>query len=235
MLERRFDDPYEGTMNNTDRPDPDQFSSPPCYMHELDPAYFGLDQHSSGTDVARWRKAERKRLLAQRLALPPATRADHARNIAEHLDALIGNPAGRIVSGYWPIRGEPDLRLWLDELNRRGAQTALPVVVAEAAPLVFRLWRRGDSLARGVWNIPVPVNGNEVQPDIALAPLVGFDGACYRLGYGGGFFDRTLAQLPASTIAIGVGYAEAELATIYPQPFDIPMHHIVTERGVRTR
>jgi 5,10-methenyltetrahydrofolate synthetase len=222
-------------MTGNDRPESDQYSSPPCYMHELDPAYFGLDQGSAGVDVARWRKAERKRLLAQRLALTPQTRADHARQIAERLDALIGDPAGRIVSGYWPIRGEPDLRLWLDELSRRGAQTALPVVVAKAAPLVFRLWRSGDGLARGVWNIAVPVNGKEVQPDIALAPLVGFDAQCYRLGYGGGFFDRTLAQLPASTIAIGVGYAEAEIATIYPQPFDIPMRHIVTERGVRTR
>ncbi|HEX5957382.1 MAG TPA: 5-formyltetrahydrofolate cyclo-ligase [Hyphomicrobiaceae bacterium] len=211
------------------------YASPPCYMHEVDPAYFGLSPQSTGADVARWRKAERKRLLAQRLEMSAETRADHAREIADRLDALIGNPAGRIVGCYWPIRGEPDLRLWLDELNRRGAQTALPVVVAKSAPLVFRLWRRGDQLERGVWNIPVPVNGKEVQPDISLAPIVGFDSQCYRLGYGGGFFDRTLAQLPPTTLAIGVGYADAEIATIYPQPFDIPMRHIVTERGVKTR
>jgi 5-formyltetrahydrofolate cyclo-ligase len=222
-------------MSNSDPPDSDQYASPPCYMHELDPAYFGLSPQIARADVARWRRAERDRLIAQRLALSPAARADCARKIAERLDAVIGDPAGRIVSAYWPIRGEPDLRLWLDELHRRGAQTALPVVVAKAAPLVFRLWRQGDSIARGVWNIPVPTKGKEVRPDIALAPLVGYDAGCYRLGYGGGFFDRTLAQLPASTVAIGVGYAEAEIATIYPQPFDIPMRHIVTERGVRTR
>ena len=222
-------------MSNSDPRDSDQYSSPPCYMHELDPAYFGLSPQTAGADVARWRRAERNRLIAQRLALPSAARADCARKIAERLDVLIGDPAGRIVSAYWPIRGEPDLRLWLDELHRRGAQTALPVVVAKAAPLVFQLWRRGDSLARGVWNIPVPAKGKEVRPDIALAPLVGYDAGCYRLGYGGGFFDRTLAQLPASTIAIGVGYADAEIATIYPQPFDIAMRHNVTEGGVRTR
>jgi 5,10-methenyltetrahydrofolate synthetase len=224
-------------MSNSDRPDPDQYSSPPCYMHEIDPAYFGLGPATdpAHADVARWRKAERKRLLAQRMALAPSVRADHVRQISQRLDALIGDPAGRIVSAYWPIRGEPDLRLWLAELHDRGAQTALPVVVDKAAPLVFRLWRRGDNLARGVWNIPVPASGKEVQPDIALAPLVGFDAGCYRLGYGGGFFDRTLARLPASTIAIGVGYAEAEIATIYPQPFDIPMRHILTERATRTR
>ena len=162
-------------------------------------------------------------------------RADHARAIARGLEALIPNPAGLVVGAYWPIRGEPDLRAWFAELRGRGAQTALPVVVAKGAPLVFRLWRQGDKLERGVWNIPVPVDGPEVTPHVTLAPVVGFDAACYRLGYGGGFFDRTLAQLPPSTVAIGVGYAGAEIPTIYPQPFDIPMRHIVTERETRTR
>jgi 5,10-methenyltetrahydrofolate synthetase len=206
-------------------------------MHELDPAYFGLPPRtgSAAGDVARWRTAERKRLLAQRLSVPASMRTGHAEQIARHLDALIGDPRGRIVSGYWPIRGEPDLRGWLGELQRRGARTALPVVVVKGMPLVFRLWKQGERLERGVWNIPVPVDGEVVEPDIALAPLVGFDAQCYRLGYGGGYFDRTLARLPPSAMAIGVGYAEAEIATIYPQPFDIPMRHIVTERGLKTR
>jgi 5,10-methenyltetrahydrofolate synthetase len=224
-------------MTGNDRPEPDQYASPPCSMHELDPAYFGLppERGTAGSDVARWRTAERKRLLAQRLALTAATRAEHAQQIARHLDALIGDPAGLIVSAYWPIRGEPDLRAWLGELQRRGARTALPIVVTKGAPLVFRLWRQGDRLERGVWNIPVPVDGEPVEPHIALAPVVGYDAGCYRLGYGGGYFDRTLARLPASTVGIGVGYADAEIATIYPQPFDIPMRHIATERGTRTR
>jgi 5-formyltetrahydrofolate cyclo-ligase len=224
-------------MSSSDPSESDQYSSPPCYMHELDPAYFGLGPAADRTsvDVARWRKAERKRLLEQRLALAPEVRADHAREIARRLHELIRDPAGLIVGAYWPIRGEPDLRAWLEELRSRGARTALPVVVAKGAPLVFRLWRQGDKLERGVWNIPVPANGEEVRPHVTLAPVVGYDAGCYRLGYGGGFFDRTLAQLPASTVAIGVGYAEAEIATIYPQPFDIPMRHIVTESGTRTR
>jgi 5,10-methenyltetrahydrofolate synthetase len=223
-------------MNDSDPPESDQYSSPPCYMHELDPAYFGLRSETHpGADVARWRKAERKRLIAQRLATTPEARADHARQIGQRLDALIGNTPDLVVGGYWPIRGEPDLRGWLEALQRRGIRTALPVVVAQGEPLVFRLWRQGDRLERGVWNIPVPADGQEVKPHITLAPVVGFDAGCYRLGYGGGFFDRTLAHLPASTVAIGVGYAEAEIATIYPQPFDIPMRHIVTERDTRTR
>jgi 5-formyltetrahydrofolate cyclo-ligase len=224
-------------MSSSDPSESDQYSSPPCNMHELDPAYFGLGPAADRTsvDVARWRKAERKRLIDQRLALAPEVRADRARGIARRLDALIRDPAGLIVGAYWPIRGEPDLRAWLDELRSRGAQTALPVVVAKGAPLVFRLWRQGDKLERGVWNIPVPGSGQEVTPHVTVAPVVGYDAGCYRLGYGGGFFDRTLAQLPLTTLAIGIGYAEAEIATIYPQPFDIPMRHIVTDRETRTR
>jgi 5-formyltetrahydrofolate cyclo-ligase len=224
-------------MSISDPSEPDQYSSPPCYMHELDPAYFGLGPAADRTsvDVARWRKAERKGLIEQRLALAPEVRADRAREIARRLDALIGDAAGLIVGAYWPIRGEPDLRVWLEELRTRGVQTALPVVVAKGAPLVFRLWRPGDKLERGVWNIPVPADSPDVTPHVTLAPVIGYDAGCYRLGYGGGFFDRTLAQLPPATVSIGVGYAEAEIATIYPQPFDIPMRHIVTERETRAR
>lgn len=219
-------------MNDND-PALKSYASPPCLMHEIDPDYLGLPM--SPKAVARWRRPERGRLIAQRLALATSVRADYSGRIAQRLDTVIGNPAGQIVSAYWPIRGEPNLLRWLEDLQRRGARTALPVVVAKATPLTFRLWRQGDNLIRGVWNIPVPAEGAEVQPNIVIAPIVGFDAACYRLGYGGGFFDRTLAALPASTIAIGVGYAQAAIPTIHPQPFDIPMRYIITEDAIMTR
>ncbi|MEP4420404.1 MAG: 5-formyltetrahydrofolate cyclo-ligase, partial [Nitratireductor sp.] len=114
---------------------------------------------------------------------------------------------------------------------RRGGTLALPVVVEKAAPLVFRDWRPGMKLEKGVWNIPVPPAAPAVIPDIVISPVVGFDPANYRLGYGGGFFDRTLAALPARPTVIGVGYAAAAIATIYPQPHDIAMDFIVTEAG----
>ena len=86
---------------------------------------------------------------------------------------------------------------------------------------------------RGVWNIPVPrANAKIVLPDVVIAPLVGFDPSCYRLGYGGGFFDRTLAVLHTAPRVFGVGYSQAALATIYPQPHDIPMDVVVTEDQV---
>lgn len=224
------------TAMTSDDDEPHGYASPACSMHEIDPAYFGLipPPEPPDIDLVPWRKSERGRLIAARLAVNAATRAAHARRIARHLDELIGDPAGLVIGAYWPFRGEPDLRKWFEKLRGLQAVTALPVVTASRAPLVFRAWRNGDRLARGVWNIPVPAAGDALQPDIVIAPLVGFDAGCYRLGYGGGFFDRTLAMLPPTTLAIGVGYDQAAMATIHPQTFDIPMRHIVTESGIRT-
>jgi len=215
-----------------------QVASPPCFLHEVDPSYSGLSATPpplSGRELADWRKQERARLIARRSALSTHVRAANSRRICETLNAVVGSPAGRIISAYWPFRGEPDLRPWLDAVRRRGAVTALPVVVAKGAPLVFRQFSAGDRLVRGVWNIPIPADGEEVIPDIVIAPVVGFDSACYRLGYGGGFFDRTLAALPKPALAIGVGYDHASLATIHPQRYDVPMRMVITELGVVSR
>ncbi len=179
--------------------------------------------------IMRWRKDERARLIEARLAVPAARRAEMAAAIGAGLDALIGDPAGRLLSFYWPFRGEPDLRGWAASFVARGGRTALPVVVEKAAPLVFREWKQGEPLEKGVWNIPIPASGPAVVPDIAIAPLVGFDRERYRLGYGGGFFDRTLASLRTKPMVIGIGYAASELSTIHPLPHDVAMDAIVTE------
>ena len=92
-------------------------------------------------------------------------------------------------------------------------------------------WQTGEALSRGVWNIPIPAERRPCVPDIVISPVVGYDPACYRLGYGGGFFDRTLAALPARPRVIGIGYSSARLRTIHPQAHDIPMDLIVTEAG----
>lgn len=208
------------------------YASPPCFMHELGPEYLGLPPEADKqqqTDVARWRKAERARLVAARLAVPVATRRRHDLAIAAGLDRLLGDVAGLVVAVYWPFRGEPDLRFWMKSVRARGGSCALPVVVARAQPLIFRHWQPGVKLARGVWNIPIPAEGEAVTPDIVIAPVVGFDPASYRLGYGGGFYDRTLAALPKHPHTVGVGYSVAAIATIYPQPTDIPMDAVLTE------
>lgn len=213
---------------------PGSFASPACFLHEVDPAYSGLPgplDLQAWTDVNRWRKAERERLIAARLDVPAETRAGWAEAIAAGVLAEIGDVEGRIVSAYWPFRGEPDLRPFMEEVARRGGRTALPVVVEKGRPLAFHLWQAGEALARGVWNIPVPAEQRPCMPDVVIAPVVGYDPACYRLGYGGGFFDRTLASLSARPRVIGVGYGAARVPTIYPQMHDIPMDLIVTEAG----
>jgi len=186
-------------------------------------------------DLTQWRKSERDRLIKERLALSVDTRKQNSDRIAGHLDQAIGNVSGRVVSGYWPFRGEPDLREWLERLDSRGGRCALPVVVKAREPLLFRIWRSGDKLERGVWDIPVPAAGEEVSPDVVIAPLVGYDRGLYRLGYGGGFFDRTLAAMRKRPLIIGVGYSAFKMETIHPEPYDIPMDKIVTEIGIVAR
>ena len=181
--------------------------------------------------VMTWRKTERRRLIDGRMELANETRLDHAAAIAATLEELIESADGLTVSAYWPIRGEPDLRPLTRWIIANGGRFALPVVIARAQPLIFRTWRPGEAMERGVWNIPVPSNGPEVIPDVVISPLVGFDAGCFRLGYGGGFYDRTLASLKRRPRVIGVGYEMARMATIHPQTHDIAMDVIVTERG----
>ena len=206
-----------------------EFASPPCLMHEFD---LVSGERVVDRDVVRWRKAERERLIGLRLAIPAARRKRLSAKIIEHLDEALGDITGLTVSGYWAFQGEPDLRPWMEVLEQRGALCALPVVVQRRAPLVFRSWRAGEALEPGVWNIPVPAGGLHVTPDIVIAPVVGFDPAGYRLGYGGGFFDRTLAAMPRQTRFVGVGYARQAIRTIYPQDHDVAMDVVVTEGGI---
>ncbi|MBB4186565.1 5-formyltetrahydrofolate cyclo-ligase [Sinorhizobium terangae] len=209
---------------------PATFASPPCLMHELDPAYAGLSS-DPGTcaDVKRWRKSERARLIAQRLAMSPGVRAACETQIVSRVLAEIGDVRGLVVSVYWPFRGEPDLRPLMRQIADDGGQCALPVVVEKGQPLEFHLWRPGDKLVRGIWNIPVPAEHVSLTPDIVVAPVVGFDPSCYRLGYGGGYYDRTLARMAAKRRVLGVGFAQSRIRTIYPQLHDIRMDVVVTE------
>ena len=204
-------------------------ASPPCFMHELDPAWLGLPL--SWEEVRAWRRAERERLIACRAAVPVLERRARDLLITNHLRAALPDLASRHIGFYWPFKGEYDPRPLVRALHREGARLALPVVVQRARPMEFRPWRPRMRLAKGVWDILVPAEGPAVQPDTLLVPLVGFDARGYRLGHGGGYYDRTLAALPRRPLAVGIGFESLRLPTIHPQPHDIPMDMIVTERG----
>jgi 5-formyltetrahydrofolate cyclo-ligase len=184
--------------------------------------------------VKLWRRGERERLIALRQGLPAHERRRWGERIEAGLRALIADIPG-ILGVYWPFRAEFDPRPLIEWAVGAGRGVALPVVVDKKGPLEYRAWRPGDPLVDGVWNIPVPARRDIVTPSCVLAPLVGFDPAGYRLGYGGGYFDRTLAVLSPRALAIGVGFDVQLLETIHPQPYDVPMDLIVTESGTRRR
>jgi 5-formyltetrahydrofolate cyclo-ligase len=174
-------------------------------------------------------------LLALRTGAPSAERRQWGRAIEARLRELLKEQTGIVLGVYWPFQAEFDPRPVVDWLIARGSSVALPAVVDNKGPLEYRAWRPGEPLVDGVWNIPVPEKGDLVIPHAVLAPVVGFDRQCYRLGYGGGYFDRTLAALSPRPRAIGVGFELSQIETIYPQPFDMPMDLVVTEAEIRHR
>lgn len=205
-------------------------ASSPCFAHELmaGPDGYHTVDDTTRRDVARWRTAERVRLIDLRMSLSPEHRREVAEEIAARLDQLIDIGDGVAVSVYWSYHGEPNLRKWMQSAHQRGATILLPYAPEKNQPLIFRIWTPETTMKRGVLGIPYPAEGDSIRPDVVIAPLVGYDPRSFRLGYGGGFFDRTLAGLQPRPRVIGVGYTNAEIPTIFPLPHDIPMHTIVT-------
>lgn len=195
--------------------------------------------HLDPSLVKVWRKSQRQRLVAERVALG----AEFVESARLRIDAALLRSfpgLGRARIGFcWPIKNEYDARHVLRTFREQGALTALPVVVAPKQPLAFREWHPGVELAKGPLDIPYPVGSPEVTPTAVLLPMNGWDAAGYRLGYGAGYFDRTLASMaerPASRpTVIGVSYELARLETIHPQSWDLPADYVVTERGVYRR
>jgi 5,10-methenyltetrahydrofolate synthetase len=139
------------------------------------------------------------------------------------------------VAFCWPFNNEPDLRPLIESWiisGKPGFTALLPVVRAPRSALGFRAWTPGCAMMTDSYGIPTPAEGEFIEPQALLIPANGFDSAGYRIGYGGGFFDRTLAALGPATLSIGVGFELARLDSIHPQAHDIPLHAIVTEAGV---
>lgn len=185
--------------------------------------------------LKRWRASERSRLVREREAVPAAAIAAWRLLIDQHLARGFPQLRRGVLAFCWPIRNEYDARHVARTLREEGALTALPVVVAPRTPLVFREWHPGVALAEGPLGIPYPVDSAQLAPDHVLLPMNGWDERGYRLGYGAGYFDRTLADLSRRPLVIGVSYEMARIPTIHPQAWDIPVDWLVTERGIYRR
>jgi 5-formyltetrahydrofolate cyclo-ligase len=174
--------------------------------------------------------ALRKSLLAARSAVPADLRQRWNAEIGARIVAWWEAHQVPTLGVYWPIRGEPDLRSAYEELNARGVRLALPVVVAKDAPLGFAEWTPGDALVKDALGVSIPAqHAVLMQPEALLIPCVGFNATRIRLGYGGGFYDRTLALAPRP-FALGIAYGCA-LAAFDADPHDVGLDMIVTETG----
>lgn len=194
------------------------------------------DIASDAASLKAWRSGMRKELIARRMAFGGEGRVHCDAAIDGHIEALLPDVAGRIVGFCWPYKAEFDPRATVLRMLARGARAALPVVIAPKTPLAFREWHATMRMEEDAYGIPVPPRtAPEVVPHVVLLPVNGFDAQGYRLGYGGGFFDRTLASLESRPIVVGISYELGRLATIYPQPHDIPLDYVVTETGAFRR
>ena len=180
-------------------------------------------------DSTAWRRALRRDMVARRMALGEATHTQLSAHIVAHLKAQFSPP--KIVAFCWPIKHEPDVRSVIFDWIKSGSLATLPVVVDENQALTFRHWQPETPLVADRYGIPTPSNGDWLTPDLILLPLNGFDATGFRLGYGGGYFDRTLAILSPRPLAIGVGFEINRVESIRPEAHDQRLDWIVTEQG----
>lgn len=187
----------------------------------------------SPSDIKIFRTQLRRVTISGREALTDTARAALTAHLEQHLLTLLSELDPTTIGFCWPYRAEPDLRRfivhWLAAAPQRRA--ALPVVLDREKPMVFRHWTPATALVPDRHGIPHPPAGESVVPDAVLVPVNAFDADGYRIGYGGGYFDRTLAVM--DTIAIGVGFELGRVVTVHPQRFDRPMNWIVTEAGIQ--
>lgn len=187
-----------------------------------------------------FRQALRERSIAAREAMDPAVRSALAARIRSRLAELIARVEPRRLGFCWPVRAEVDLRDLVGEWLARDALrvAALPVVIGAGAPMTFRRWVPGCAMVPDAYGIDIPAAGETIVPDCLVLPLVAFDDAGYRLGYGAGHFDRTIAAMAAAGAAptlIGIGFELTRCPTIRPQPHDAPLDWLVTDAGIFAR
>lgn len=188
------------------------------------------DTYSGDAKAALRRSVMERRRAAHGSGAVPAASA-----VSDHLLVAIV-PQGKIIAGYWPLGDELDCRPALEALSAAGAQIVLPVVAGQGQVLIFRIWRPGDDLEQGPFGTMHPgARSPMAHPDVMLIPLIAFDRTGHRLGYGAGYYDRTLASYRAqkAIIALGLAYAVQEVDKVPIDHHDEPLDGVVTEVGTR--
>jgi 5-formyltetrahydrofolate cyclo-ligase len=175
----------------------------------------------------------RQQASKRRAALGQDFRSFAARTAAGHFFAEVALPHGAIVAAYWPIRDELDCKPVLTRLVDSGQPVCLPIVTGDDQPLTMRLWAQAAPLyASGFGSLAPGDDAPIVEPDVIIMPLLGFDTSGTRLGYGGGYYDRTLALMTRRPQLIGYAFAAQQLPSIPHEPHDIPLDMVVTEDGI---
>jgi 5,10-methenyltetrahydrofolate synthetase len=180
-----------------------------------------------------FRAALRREKIAARLALPAEQHGSASQRILDRLSQLLQPRPSGTIAFCWPVRAEVDCRALMLDLIRAGWQVAMPTVTTLGAPMQYRVWEPDAPMTTDPYGIPIPKAEKSATPDVVLLPLVACDPNGYRLGYGGGYFDRTLAANVPHPLAIGVGFELAIVPNIHPEPHDMPLDIIVTEALVR--
>lgn len=184
--------------------------------------------------LTRWKKSRlRRSALARRKALAEA-HPDAGRALAGHFPDEAWPAVGAVVAGYVPVRGEIDPFPLMETFLLEQAQLALPVVEGTGLPLTFRAWAPGDDLEAGAFGIGVPgPRKPSLLPSLVLVPLVAFDARCHRIGYGAGFYDRTLTALRASgpVLTVGLAYEGQRVGRVPMDRHDVALDYVVTESG----
>ncbi|MBI4990177.1 MAG: 5-formyltetrahydrofolate cyclo-ligase [Rhodocyclales bacterium] len=220
-----------------------------------------MTDSAAANELRAFRNALRGRLIAAREALPAELHAQLSRKMERRLGELLDALQPAVLAFCWPFRAEFDARPLVSGRLPAGLRACLPVVMDNDSPLEFREWTPQSEMIEDRYGIHIPARGEALRPDAILMPLNGFDEGGYRLGYGGGYFDRSLAALSSQSPgrpkidlaptgggaghgtdpgaqqlprprAIGVGFELARVASIRPQAYDLPMDFIITEAGI---
>ena len=189
---------------------------------------------SSTPDQSHRREALRRSRIAAREALTSTEHQRLSKALTAHLAGLLQRCQPRVLGFCWPIRAEFDCRPLVTRLlgQQLDLRACLPVVKVPDQPMAFRAWQPESEMLIDRYGIHYPANGELLTPDVLLMPVNAFDASGYRLGYGAGYFDRTLAALHPAPLAIGIGFELARVASIGPASHDVPLDAVVTEAGI---